>query len=170
MTDTFRNFKQSTKNSFDSLVFTVEDIDITGMNLDNSELEFNAIIGHIEDIIMEDSFLKLLTNFMEENYLEFDAKEENKLVYMDIFKKYTETIEKYIEEQLRRVVHNFDMSLFEKELMYNFNMCYNLSVQVFFFRSRENELEGEIFEILSTFSDFLAFKSMFLDYKSVINR
>lgn len=35
------------------------------------------------------------------------------------------------------------------------------------FRDRRNELEGEIFEMLSTFTDFVAFKEMFLDYKSV---
>lgn len=66
---------------------------------------------------MEDNFLKLLTNFMEEHYNLFDFNEENKLIYTDVFKKYTETIEKYIEEQLRNVITNFDMNMFEKELM-----------------------------------------------------
>lgn len=37
----------------------------------------------------------------------------------------------------------------------------------YFFRKRQNELEGEIFEILSTFTDFLAFKEKFLDYKAM---
>ncbi len=32
---------------------------------------------------------------------------------------------------------------------------------------RKDELEGEIFEILLTFSDFLAFKEMVLDYRAV---
>lgn len=35
------------------------------------------------------------------------------------------------------------------------------------FRKRQNELDGEIFEIIATFSDFIAFKNMFLDYKNV---
>lgn len=97
--------------------------------MDSTDSEFNKIIGHIEDVIMEDNFLKLLTNFMEEHYKEFDDKEENKLIYMDIFKKYTEIIEKYIEEQLRTVIQNFDMSLFEKELMQVYLMiCFYLSI------------------------------------------
>ena len=39
----------------------------------------------------------------------------------------------------------------------------------FFFsdRERKDELEGEIFEILLTFSDFMAFKEMVLDYRAV---
>lgn len=36
-----------------------------------------------------------------------------------------------------------------------------------YFRNRKNELDGEIFELLLTFSDFLTFKEMILDYKAV---
>ena len=34
-------------------------------------------------------------------------------------------------------------------------------------RERKEELDGEIFEILLTFSDFMAFKEMVLDYRAV---
>jgi len=34
-------------------------------------------------------------------------------------------------------------------------------------RLRKDELDGEIFEILLTFTDFLPFKEMVLDYKAV---
>lgn len=96
----------------------MEDIDIANIHLDNSDSEFNSIIGHIEDIIMQENFLNLLSTFMENHYLEFDYNnEENKLIYMDIFQKYTETIEKYIEEELRKDIDNFDMDKFEKDLM-----------------------------------------------------
>jgi ADP-ribosylation factor 2-binding protein len=37
----------------------------------------------------------------------------------------------------------------------------------FFFRERKDELDGEIFEMLLTFSDFMTFKEMFLDFKAV---
>lgn len=42
-----------------------------------------------------------------------------------------------------------------------------MSLYLFNFRERRNELDGEIFEMLSTFSDFMAFKEMFLDYRAV---
>ena len=37
----------------------------------------------------------------------------------------------------------------------------------FYYRKRKHELQGEIFEMLLTFSDFVAFKEMFIDYKKV---
>jgi hypothetical protein len=36
-------------------------------------------------------------------------------------------------------------------------------------RTRKDELDGEVFDVLFTFSDFTAFKEMFLDYKAVSN-
>ena len=39
-----------------------------------------------------------------------------------------------------------------------------------FCRAHRDELHGEVFEILLTFSDFLAFKEMVLDYKAVGNK
>ena len=37
-----------------------------------------------------------------------------------------------------------------------------------FLRSRHDELDGEIFEILMTFEDFLEFKQLMLSYKAVM--
>ncbi|KAL3282769.1 hypothetical protein HHI36_005936 [Cryptolaemus montrouzieri] len=34
-------------------------------------------------------------------------------------------------------------------------------------KKRQNELDGQIFEILETFSDFESFKSMVLDYRNM---
>jgi hypothetical protein len=37
----------------------------------------------------------------------------------------------------------------------------------FTFRSRKDQIGGDIFDMLLSFSDFLTFKQMFLDYKAV---
>ena len=37
----------------------------------------------------------------------------------------------------------------------------------FIYRDRKEELEGEVFEMLLTFSDFMSFKEMVIDYKNV---
>lgn len=37
------------------------------------------------------------------------------------------------------------------------------------FSNKQNELEGEVFEVLSTFTDFMSFKEMFLDFRAVSN-
>jgi len=126
----------------------MDDINFTDLSVDDDEKRFNLVVGHVEDILMDANFTQLLNKFMEKHWLEFDDSEENKLVYTNIFKEYLETIEKYLEEQLLKKMPNFCMEHFEEDL-----------------RHREKNLEGEVFEVLETFTDFCAFKSMFLDYK-----
>ncbi|XP_038070055.1 ADP-ribosylation factor-like protein 2-binding protein [Patiria miniata] len=113
-----------------------------------AETKFDMTIGHIEDIIMEDEFQRLQNEFMEKNYLHFEDTEENKFIYTDIFKEYNLLIEKYIEDQLTARIPGFDMKDFSKQL------------------EKRNNLEGEIFEILLTFTDFMTFKEMFLDFRA----
>jgi ADP-ribosylation factor 2-binding protein len=60
-------------------------------------------------------------------------------------------VEKYLENNLKKRIENFSMEEFMKDLM-----------------SRRDELDGEIFEILLTFEDFLEFKQLMLSFKSVI--
>lgn len=65
---------------------------------------------------MDEKFLELRSDFMEKYWQEFDDSEENKLVYTEIFRKYQDTVEKYIEERIRMNVKGFDMCEFEQEL------------------------------------------------------
>ncbi|BFZ12620.1 hypothetical protein BsWGS_15659 [Bradybaena similaris] len=137
----------------------LEDMDFSSCDcIDEEDLEtglstqdagFDSIIGHIEDIIMEESFQTIQTSFLEKYYKEFDNTEENKFCYTDIHKEYISTIESYLEEELKKRIQDFSMQEFFSNL-----------------QARRNELEGEIFEILLTFSDFLAFKEMLLDYRA----
>ncbi|KAK2189809.1 hypothetical protein NP493_96g07024 [Ridgeia piscesae] len=98
---------------------------------------------------MEDEFQMLQSNFMDKYYKEFEDTEENKFIYTDIHKEYTNLIEKYLQDQLIERMPDFSMEEFQKQLM-----------------MRREELDGEVFEILLTFSDFLSFKEMFIDYKA----
>uniref|UniRef100_A0A1B6FCB5 ADP-ribosylation factor-like protein 2-binding protein n=1 Tax=Cuerna arida TaxID=1464854 RepID=A0A1B6FCB5_9HEMI len=117
----------------------------------HSELsEFDVIIGHIEDILVDDDFEHLQKTFLEKYWEEFENKEENKLIYMSIFKEYTNLIENHLEEKLKQKVPEFCMKMFTQSLM-----------------DKKNELEGEVFEMLFAFSDFLAFKEMVLDYRAM---
>ncbi|ESO88037.1 hypothetical protein LOTGIDRAFT_126924 [Lottia gigantea] len=113
------------------------------------DTKFDLTIGHIEDIIMEDKFQTLQNNFLEKFYSEFDDTEENKFIYTDIHKDYINLIEKCLEEELSGRMPDFSMQEFTRQLA-----------------ERKDDLEGEIFEMLLTFSDFVAFKDMFLDYKA----
>uniref|UniRef100_A0A8C7BA45 ADP-ribosylation factor-like protein 2-binding protein n=1 Tax=Neovison vison TaxID=452646 RepID=A0A8C7BA45_NEOVI len=74
-----------------------------------SDAEFDAVVGYLEDIIME----------------------------------------KYIEEQLMERIPGFNMAAFTTTLQHH-----------------KDEVAGDIFDMLLTFTDFLAFKEMFLDYRA----
>ncbi|XP_054284888.1 ADP-ribosylation factor-like protein 2-binding protein [Macrosteles quadrilineatus] len=117
----------------------------------NDEIsEFDRTIGHIEDILIDEEFETLQKEFLEKYWMEFENKEENKHTYMIIFQEYTTSIEAYLEERLKLEMPDFCMKTFSQSLI-----------------ERKNELEGEVFEMLLTFSDFLSFKEMVLDYRAV---
>ncbi|XP_032237528.2 ADP-ribosylation factor-like protein 2-binding protein [Nematostella vectensis] len=120
-----------------------------GRSSSRSDKKFDTTVGHLEDIIMEESFQTIVKNFMEEHYQHFEDTEENKLIYTDIFKEYVNKIEKYIDEQLHRRMQSFNMEEFMKNL-----------------QRRPEQIDGDIYDILISFTDFLAFKQTMLDYKA----
>ena len=77
--------------------------------------------------------------------MHFENTEENKLIYMDIFKKYTDSIEKYIEKRLAEEIPGFKMEVFGQQL-----------------KKRKDEIDEQIMDLLLSFSDFAAFKEMML--------
>ncbi|OXU17303.1 hypothetical protein TSAR_012084 [Trichomalopsis sarcophagae] len=111
---------------------------------------FDEVIGHIEDLLMEEEFQSIQQHFLDKYWSMFEPIEENKLEYMDVFNDYNKAIESYIDRSLKKVISNFSMEDFINEL-----------------NERRSELEGEVFEVLLTFTDFLAFKELILDYRAV---
>ncbi|KAK2576715.1 hypothetical protein KPH14_005371 [Odynerus spinipes] len=111
---------------------------------------FDEIIGHIEDLLLEDDFHAIQQEFLEKYWTVFDPTEENKLVYTDIFNEYNKTVETYIVNYLQKTIPQFNMNVLLKYL-----------------NEKQAELEGEVFEVLSAITDFLAFKEMVLDYRAV---
>ncbi|KAL2093174.1 hypothetical protein ACEWY4_010486 [Coilia grayii] len=114
-----------------------------------ADAEFDAVIGSIEDIIMDDVFQQLQQSFMEKYYQEFDDTEENKLIYTPIFNEYIDLLEKHLEQQLVERIPGFSMSAFTQSL-----------------KQHKDEVSGDIFDMLLTFTDFMAFKEMFIDYRA----
>ncbi|XP_070687151.1 ADP-ribosylation factor-like protein 2-binding protein [Pempheris klunzingeri] len=114
-----------------------------------ADAAFDAVIGCIEDIIMEEEFQQLQQSFMEKHYLEFDDSDENKLSYTSIFNEYVDLLEKYLEQQLVERIPGFIMNTFIELLM-----------------QHKEEVPGDIFDMLLTFTDFMAFKEMFLEYRA----
>jgi ADP-ribosylation factor 2-binding protein len=99
----------------------------------------------LQDIVMSEEFTDLQREFFSRYCEHFTPDEENKLIYMEIFNEYLNKIEKYIEKSLGGT----DMQEFARMLT-----------------ERQDEIDGPIFDLLLSFSDFGTFKEMMLNYKS----
>lgn len=86
---------------------------------------------------------------MDKCYQEFEDREENKLNCVPVFSEYIYLVEKYIERQLLEQIPRFNMAAFTTML-----------------QQSEDEVAGDIFNMLLPFTDFLAFKEMFVEYRT----
>jgi len=90
-----------------------EDFNIVNSGGTNEDDDyFDQVVGCLQDIILDPEFDRMQKSFGNDNCMQFEATEENKLVYTTIFNKYTTTIEAYINEQLTDMVDNFSMERF----------------------------------------------------------
>ena len=69
--------------------------------------------------------------------MEFEATEENKLCYTNIFKEYQDQIEGYLMKRLAEDVPDFNMEYFSNEL-----------------QNRKDEIDEQIMDLLLSLSDF----------------
>ncbi|KAI8928172.1 the ARF-like 2 binding protein BART-domain-containing protein [Entophlyctis helioformis] len=117
--------------------------------INSDDARFDTVVGELEDVLMDDAFLKLQTTFFAKHHKHFDDSDENKLEYMDIFQKYTSQIEKYLSKRLSARLPWFSMSAFMEML-----------------KDRPEQTDGgEVFEMLHSLGDFNEFKDLILDYK-----
>ncbi|KAK3264276.1 hypothetical protein CYMTET_26975 [Cymbomonas tetramitiformis] len=110
--------------------------------------KFDEIVGALEEVIIGAEFESQQTTFCQSNCTHFDADGENKLIYTDIFSQYTTMLEASIVSKLSEMVPGFDMGEFGAML-----------------NERKAELEGDVFDMLFTLSDFEAFKELMVSYK-----
>uniref|UniRef100_A0A8C5VEI8 ADP-ribosylation factor-like protein 2-binding protein n=1 Tax=Microcebus murinus TaxID=30608 RepID=A0A8C5VEI8_MICMU len=104
------------------------------------------------DAVEEESFALPFSSASDAEFdavQEFEDTEENKLTYTPIFNEYISLVEKYIEEQLPERIPGFNTAAFTTTLQHH-----------------KDEVAGDIFDMLLTLTDFLAFKEMFLDYRA----
>ena len=67
---------------------------IIGENKEDNE--FDTIVGALQEVLLDEKFEFMQKKFCNDHCMHFEATEENKLIYTDIFKKYHEIIETYI--------------------------------------------------------------------------
>ena len=83
--------------------------------------------------------------------MHFENTEENKLVYTDIFKKYRDIVERFIEKRLAEMIDGFDMEEFAQLLP-----------------ERKDEIDDQLLELLVSFSDFATFKDLMISYRKMV--
>ena len=106
-------------------------------------------MGALEEIILDPEFEETQRTFGMENCEHFEETDENKLVYTELFSKYTAMLEKIMLERLAAAVEGFDMVEFSNML-----------------EARKDELDGDVFDMLMTLNDFDSFKELMLSYKA----
>lgn len=140
------------ETSVDLNLNTTDDADetiVSHQSVDVQTEKFDQTIGLIEDLIMDEDFRSIQDDFLTKYAHEFDPNlDENKFIYTDIHQEYLKIIEEFILNKIKRTQTDFNLDAFMHQL-----------------ESHQDELEGEIFEFLLTFTDFLAFKQWMLDHR-----
>mmetsp|Transcript_20629 Transcript_20629/g.28565 ORF Transcript_20629/g.28565 Transcript_20629/m.28565 type:complete len:215 (-) Transcript_20629:250-894(-) len=126
-----------------------EDIDFVddGGGQTSEDNLFDQIIGALEDLLISPAFEALQHSFAEEHCEVFEEG-ENKLTYTEIFEQYTNMLESAFHTHLTSEVEGFDMSHFGGML-----------------NERKDTLDGEVFDMLLTMTEFESFKELMLSYK-----
>lgn len=135
--------------SADDLIDNDEIIcDDNNSNNSSEDNEFDNIMGHVEDVLVDDSFSLVQNKFCNENCDVFEEAEENKIVYTEVFNKYVALIEITLEGKLKQKIPGFDIKKFEQMIF-----------------KRKDEMNDEIVDLLLSFADFAEFKDLMLSHK-----
>lgn len=102
---------------------------------------FDEIVGCLSDILVGPEFENLQNQFYARYCNEFEASEENKLIYTSIYNEWVQTIESALESALRNSIPNFSMQEFIQMVA-----------------TRQDQITDDVFELLCTFGDFETFK------------
>ena len=83
--------------------------------------------------------------------MHFEPTEENKLIYMELFKKYCEIVENHLFKKLCEEIPGFNFEAFIAEM-----------------KQRKDEIDEGIMDLLMSTADFLSFKEMMLSHKCML--
>merc|ERR1719453_1629215 len=120
-------------------------VDVLGM--DASPEGAAACGAETEEVLLDDAFVALQAAFAEAHCGEFDDTDENKLVYTELFESYTERIEAFLADALAaRLGPGFAMERLLEVVR----------------RRGEDELAGDVWDLLLSLSDFNEFKALML--------
>ncbi|KAI9223383.1 the ARF-like 2 binding protein BART-domain-containing protein [Blastocladiella britannica] len=142
----------SSKSSITDVALpTAESSETIQSTHDAQALRFDQVIGEIESILVDPEFVEIQDAFFEKHYLEFENKDENKLECMQIFRQYTQLIERQLESRLLAAFEWFEMADFMR-------LCRN-------YVRNDEKCSGDVFDVLASLGDFNLFKEIILAYR-----
>ena len=151
----------------DEDIIVGEDLELEGNDADdNDESEFevvdtreqsdkqtnlvDAVVGKLEEILIDPGFEEMRMDFCRSHCAVFEDTEENKLEYTELFRAFSDLVEKTLEDNLKAEFPEFTVSWF---------------VDLLLQQKKEDPCEGDVFEMLFNLSDFEEFKQMMLSFK-----
>ena len=131
-----------------------------GAAMTEEERAFDAAVGALEDVLMEPEFERLQSEFCRAHAGTFTGdREENKLEYTELFQRYQERLEAFLEKALVERVPNFDMTAFLNQIA---SRCaHTLGDDQ---DGANGRLQGEVFDVLFSLTDYGCFKELMWTY------
>lgn len=114
--------------------------------------KFDEIVGAIEDVMMDLEFSDTQERWCRDNCGEFEDTAENKLVYTELFGKYTDLVETMLDRKLKERIDGFSMAEFMDMVS-----------------ARRDQIAGDVFDMLLSLGDFDEFKSLMVSYKTQVD-
>eukprot|EP00440_Ansanella_granifera_P042444 gb/GFBE01046014.1/.p1 GENE.gb/GFBE01046014.1/~~gb/GFBE01046014.1/.p1 ORF type:complete len:221 (+),score=72.32 gb/GFBE01046014.1/:1-663(+) len=126
-----------------------DDFTITGDKGSAADAAFDHQVEVLQEVVLDDSFQALLNSYCKEHCHHFEDTDENKLIYTELFTKYSELIEGHLETKMTAAIAGFSMQAFSEELA----------------TRGEDEIDSAVFDLLVSCGDFMTFKQQMLAAK-----
>jgi len=117
----------------------------------SSDRYFDSVVGALEDILVDPAFAAFQHDFFEMDYSVFTAERPagvgRPLECTEIFLRYTDLVEGYLEGRLKETIEDFSMENFVRIM-----------------HSQPERLTGDVFDVLASLVDFEEFADLVVDY------
>eukprot|EP00755_Sulcionema_specki_P023713 Sspe_Gene.79560::Locus_49920_Transcript_2_3_Confidence_0.400_Length_1177::g.79560::m.79560/K16742/ARL2BP, BART; ADP-ribosylation factor-like protein 2-binding protein len=119
----------------------------------SADRKFDIAQAYLEEMVEYDErFQAVQEEFKEEHCDVFEEGEESKLIYWEKYQLWIETIEGYIRKRLENRIPGFSMEDFLEIL-----------------HDRGDEVSGEVWELLTSLTDYQVFREAMLEYKAGVD-
>jgi len=131
-----------------------EGVEAEGAPADAETAEFDAMVGALEEVMMDARFSELQAGYCDAHSHDFEDTDENKLSYTPVFLEWQDKVEEYLGARLAQILGpGFRMERLSQLL------------QAAMAKNPDLIESSEVFEMLYSVGDFAAFKDLMLSHK-----